>query len=331
MKNLFKGKKAIVTIPIALSIAVVALPFAVGIGLGYLAYKKIPNAKLKFGSIAIIALLTLFMGSAYVAALISPSKPEAEQTQKQTEAKAEEENASSVLSETSTASTTPQEVAPKGQEAQVVKVVDGDTVTVSFSGKNETIRIIGINTPETVDPRKSVECFGQKASDEAKGQLNGKTVQLQSDSTQGERDKYNRLLRFVWLDSGTLDFGAMMIQEGYAYEYTYSTPYIYQTKYKELQKEAEQNKKGLWADNACPAPAATPVNTNNSATQQNKPANPTTQQPTTNSTSSGDKNCPDFKTHAEAQAYFNSKGGSPSNNVDNLDADHDGVACEALP
>src|SRR3989344_747480 len=331
VKNLFKGKKAIVTIPIALSIAVVTLPFAVGIGFGYLAYKKIPNVKLKFGSIAIIALLTLFMGSAYVAALISPSKPEAKQTQKQTEAKAEEENASSVLSETSTASTTSQEITPKGQEAQVIKVVDGDTVTVSFSGKNETIRIIGINTPETVDPRKSVECFGQKASDKAKEQLNGKTVQLEADATQGERDKYNRLLRFVWLDNGTVDFGAVMIQEGYAYEYTYSTPYTYQTKYKELQKEAEQNKRGLWADNACPVPTATPATTNNSATQQNKPTSPNAQQPTTNSTSSGDKDCPDFKTHAEAQTYFNSKGGSSSNNVDNLDADHDGIACESLP
>jgi micrococcal nuclease len=331
VKNLFKGKKAIVTIPVALFIALTTLPIVIGGGLGYLAYKKIPNTKLRFGSIAVIVLFTLFIGSAWVMAISSPSKPQAEQTQKQADAKVAEEKTSAVLSETTAASPSPQEIKLKGQEAQVVKVVDGDTVTVSIGGKNETIRIIGINTPETVDPRKPVECFGQKASEKAKEQLNGKTVQLEADATQGERDKYNRLLRFVWLDNGANDFGAMMIQEGYAYEYTYSTPYTYQTKYKELQKEAEQNKKGLWADNACPAQTNTSTSVNKTTTPSSKPTSSATQQSTTAYSSSGDKNCPDFKTHSEAQAYFNSKGGSPSNNVDNLDADHDGVACESLP
>jgi hypothetical protein len=135
----------------------------------------------------------------------------------------------------------------------------------------------------------------------------------------------------VWLDNGKVDFGAMMIEEGYAYEYTYSTPYTYQTKYKELQKEAEQNKRGLWADDACPVQTNTSVSTNSSTTPQNKSTGSNAPQSTTTYSSSGDKDCPDFKTHAEAQAYFNSKGGSPSNNVDNLDADHDGIACESLP
>ena len=327
MKNLFKGKKAIITIPVALLVAIATLPFAVGAGLGYLAYKKIPNAKLKFSSIAVIALLTLFFGGAYVATLVSPSKPD--QTQNQAESKSESENSSSVLSETTAVPTPEQEITPKGQEAQVIKVVDGDTLTISIGGKNETIRIIGINTPEIVDPRKPVECFGQKASDKAKEQLNGKTVQLEADATQGELDKYNRLLRFVWLENGMVDFGAMMIQDGYAYEYTYNTPYTYQTKYKELQKEAEQNKKGLWADNACPVQTNTSTNVTSSTAPSSKPTTSSSGQTTT--TSSGDKDCKDFKTHPEAQAYFNSKGGSPSNNVDNLDADHDGLACEALP
>ena len=81
MKNLFKGKKAILTIPVALVLAIATLPFAVGGGLSYLAYKKIPNTKLKFGSIAVIALLTLFVGGAWVTALSSPSKTQTAQTE----------------------------------------------------------------------------------------------------------------------------------------------------------------------------------------------------------------------------------------------------------
>ena len=123
----------------------------------------------------------------------------------------------------------------------------------------------------------------------------------------------------------------MMIQEGYAYEYTYSTPYSYQAKYKELQKEAEQGKRGLWADNACPVQTNTSTNVTSSTAPSNNPTTSSSGQTTTTYSGSGDKDCKDFMTHSEAQAYFNSKGGSPTNNVDNLDADHDGIACESLP
>lgn len=327
VKNLFLGKKAILTVPITLIVALALLPFVIGVGLGYFAYKKIPNAKLRLTSIGAIAIMTLFIGNAWVSAISSSGKLQTEPSQKLSEEKTEE---AAVLSETTTASPSSASQAnrSKGKEAQIIKVVDGDTVTVSIDGMNETVRIIGINTPETVDPRKPIECFGQKASDKAKEVLTGKTVQLEPDITQGELDKYNRLLRYIWFENGAVDFGAMMIQEGYAYEYTYGTPYAYQAKYKEFQKEAEQNKRGLWEDNACP----NQTNTSESSTApQNKSTNSNTPQSAAIYSNSGDKDCPDFKTHAEAQAYFNSKGGSPSNNVDNLDADHDGIACETLP
>lgn len=129
----------------------------------------------------------------------------------------------------------------------VIKVVDGDTIDVSINGKTERIRLIGINTPETVDPRKPVECFGKEASDKAKALLNSKKVYLESDITQGELDKYNRLLRYVFLEDGT-NFNLLMIKEGYAYEYTYNTPYKYQAEFKEAQKYAENTKAGLWGD-----------------------------------------------------------------------------------
>jgi len=132
----------------------------------------------------------------------------------------------------------------------VVKVVDGDTIDVLIGEKTERIRLIGINTPETVDPRKPVECFGKEASNKAKTLLSGKKVYLESDLTQGDLDKYNRLLRYVFLEDKT-NFSLLMVKEGYAYEYTYNVPYKYQTEFKNAQKKAELGKLGLWADGAC--------------------------------------------------------------------------------
>lgn len=132
----------------------------------------------------------------------------------------------------------------------VVKVVDGDTLDVSIEGKVERLRLIGIDTPETVDPRKPVECFGIEASNKAKAVLAGKKVSLEGDNTQGERDKYDRLLRYVFLEDGT-NFNLFMVKEGYAYEYTYSLPYKYHAEFKLAQKNAEINKKGLWASGVC--------------------------------------------------------------------------------
>ena len=134
---------------------------------------------------------------------------------------------------------------------KVTRVIDGDTIEVAISGQVEKIRLIGINTPETVDPRKPVECFGKEASDHAKALLEGQSVKLGSDSTQADRDKYNRLLRYVRLPDGR-NFNKLMIAEGYAYEYTYEIPYKYQSEFKAAELQARQMKKGLWADRACP-------------------------------------------------------------------------------
>ncbi|MFA7309059.1 MAG: thermonuclease family protein [Patescibacteria group bacterium] len=133
----------------------------------------------------------------------------------------------------------------------VVSVTDGDTFKVSIDGKTDTIRIIGVDTPETVDPRKPVQCFGVEASSRAKALLTGKKVRLESDSVSGDRDKYNRLLRYVWLEDGTF-FNETMISEGYAFEYTYqSQAYVYQSEFKKAEQNAKNSKLGLWADNAC--------------------------------------------------------------------------------
>ena len=133
---------------------------------------------------------------------------------------------------------------------KVVKVVDGDTIDVEIDGKIERLRLIGIDTPETVDPRKPVQCFGIEASKAAKELLFGKFVSLENDESQGERDKYKRLLRYVFLPDGT-NFNLYMIAEGYAHEYTYDEPYKYQADFKQAEIDARNQNKGLWSPTTC--------------------------------------------------------------------------------
>ena len=135
-------------------------------------------------------------------------------------------------------------------EFKVVKIIDGDTISVEKDGTQEVVRFIGIDTPELHNSRNPIECFAINAKDKLSSLLKNKYVWLESDSTQKNRDKYGRLLRYIFLKDDTLINDAM-IKEGYAYEFTYQLPYRYQYKFKDSQDSAEKNKKGLWADDAC--------------------------------------------------------------------------------
>jgi micrococcal nuclease len=133
------------------------------------------------------------------------------------------------------------------ETASILKVIDGDTIEVSLNNKKGIVRLIGIDSPEVVDDKKPVQCFGKESSDKAKEILNDKKIILESDPTQMDRDEYGRLLRYVFLGDGT-SFNKFMISEGYALEYTFkSNPYKYQSEFIQAEKEAQENKKGLWA------------------------------------------------------------------------------------
>ncbi|MBI4087113.1 thermonuclease family protein [Candidatus Kaiserbacteria bacterium] len=187
-----------------------------------------------------------------------------------------------------------------------------------MDGKTETIRLIGINTPETVDPRKQVECFGREASDKAKELLSGKRVRVETDATQGERDKYGRLLAYIYLEDG-LFFNKHMIEEGYAYEYTYNLPYKYQAEFRAAQQSAQAGEKGLWTKGVCDSRStATP--------SPSIPASVSSDYSCAEDT----YNCGGFKTHAEAQSAYEACGGT-GNDIHHLDQDGDGLACESLP
>lgn len=133
--------------------------------------------------------------------------------------------------------------------ATVTHVVDGDTVDVNLNCKIETIRFIGMDTPETVDPRKPVQCYGKEASDNSKALLTDKTITLQFDPSQDRRDKYGRLLAYIILDGVNID--EQLVQEGFAREYTYKVPYEYQKQFKAAQKNAQTAGLGLWASSTC--------------------------------------------------------------------------------
>jgi len=129
----------------------------------------------------------------------------------------------------------------------VARVVDGDTIVVSTG---VTLRLIGIDTPETVDPRKPVQCFGREASNRAHELLDHTNVSLEYDPTQGRLDRYGRTLAYVWMSGGRL-YNKVMIEDGYAHEYTYSVPYRYQSVFIAAERAARDGQRGLWSPATC--------------------------------------------------------------------------------
>jgi micrococcal nuclease len=132
----------------------------------------------------------------------------------------------------------------------VVHVADGDTFTIDIDGEKERVRLIGVDTPEMVDPHSPVECFAQEATTKTKELVFGKSVRIELDPSQGERDTYGRLLAYAFLPDGTL-LNKYLVAEGYGSEYTFNRAYIYQKEFKAAQAAAQHAKKGLWANNAC--------------------------------------------------------------------------------
>lgn len=152
-------------------------------------------------------------------------------------------------------------------KVKVTSVVDGDTIKVKLGTKTETIRIIGIDTPETVDPRKPVQCYGKEASARMKKLVNGKTVTLEKNPAE-ERDKYDRLLRYVFI--GSKDIGASMIQDGYAFSYK-QFPHPKLDAYNKLETKAKDAKKGLWGD-ACSTSTTVIKSSSSSSSKSSKQA-----------------------------------------------------------
>jgi micrococcal nuclease len=122
------------------------------------------------------------------------------------------------------------------------RVIDGDTIVVEIKGKKEKVRLIGVDTPETVHPNKPVEYFGKEASDFTRRMVEGKRVELEYDWQ--KRDKYGRLLTYVYTEDGTF-LNAEIIIQGYGFAYT-SYPFKYLDNFRQYEREARENNRGLW-------------------------------------------------------------------------------------
>lgn len=133
---------------------------------------------------------------------------------------------------------------PKG--VLVIRVIDGDTIEIEGGQK---VRYIGIDTPETVHPSKSVQCYGKEAAEKNKSFVEGKRVRLEKDIS--ETDKYDRLLRYVYLPAGKtgvdeIFVNKVLVQEGYAFSSTYPPDLKYQDVFLTTEKEAREAGRGLW-------------------------------------------------------------------------------------
>ena len=137
-----------------------------------------------------------------------------------------------------------------GALSPIVRIIDGDTVVIDRNNATETIRLIGVDTPELHHPTKPVQCFAREAAAYITSLLKDRSVRVVADPTQDSHDKYGRTLAYLYRDDG-LFINKSLIEEGYGYEYTYEVPYVYQKEFKAAQTDAREQQKGLWAPNTC--------------------------------------------------------------------------------
>ena len=137
----------------------------------------------------------------------------------------------------------------------VIKVLDGDTVDVEINSSIQTIRFVGIDTPEVSGPYRSAMWFGKEASGKTMELLEGQQVYLEIDSQLNLIDKYQRLLRYVYRASDNLFVSKYLVETGYATEYSYQgVAHKYQAEFRQAQSVARDNGLGLWNNKICPIP-----------------------------------------------------------------------------
>lgn len=132
------------------------------------------------------------------------------------------------------------------QKIKVSRVIDGDTIELEGGQK---VRYIGIDTPETVDPRRDPQCFGKEASLRNKELVENKEIYLEKDVS--ETDRYGRLLRYIYLAENGISINEQLVREGYAAASSYPPDIKYQEKLKTAEQEARNNQKGLWQEGVC--------------------------------------------------------------------------------
>ncbi len=128
---------------------------------------------------------------------------------------------------------------------KVAYVIDGDTFVADADGRDITVRMLGIDTPETVDPSKPPDCFGREASNATKALLKARSVHFGINKGRELKDRYDRYLLYVYRDDG-LFVNEYLIREGFAREYTFGRPYSMQAEFRSMESKARKAHVGLW-------------------------------------------------------------------------------------
>lgn len=191
---------------------------------------------------------------------------------------------------------------------KVVEVIDGDTIVLE---NGEKVRYIGIDTSELNTERGDPECFALEAKKANERLVLGKKVKLEKDVS--ERDKYGRLLRYVYVDD--IFVNEYLVKQGYARAVSFPPDIKYQEKLLQAERQAREKNKGLWNPQAC------------------KDKNVLRSKSCKYDCYGPDRDCKDFKTQKEAQEFFECCGFTKYYDPMNLDRVRvgDGVACESLP
>ena len=129
--------------------------------------------------------------------------------------------------------------------ARVIRAVDGDTIVVAVGGREERVRYIGVDTPETVKPGTQVQCFGKRASAYNHALVDGRTVRLVGDAE--ARDRYGRLLAYVYRADDGLFVNAALVRGGYATTLTIAPNVAHASELAALAAEARRAGRGLWS------------------------------------------------------------------------------------
>jgi endonuclease YncB( thermonuclease family) len=225
---------------------------------------------------------------------------------------------------------------PTQQSYEIINIIDGDTLRISYNGESTPVRLIATEAPELSHPSEPVQCYAQEAKDYLQHLLAEKQVLLESEPLDTDRDQYDRLLRYIFLEDGT-NVNESLIKNGYALENTYVSGYKYQQLFREAQQYAEQNKLGRWSETTCdgnvytgtykdPKPEETPpdlvINPTHSSYSATDSENTASSSPSY--VCSCGKTCGQMTSCEEAYYQLNHCGCSAR------DGDEDGIPCESL-
>lgn len=136
---------------------------------------------------------------------------------------------------------------PATEQATVLRVIDGDTISVRLRNRTTaTVRLVGVDTPETKKPGTPVQCYGLEATKATMRLVAGKTVTLAIDPAAGDKDRYGRLLRHVFIKKTSL--ALQLIKDGFGTAYAYKNQrYSYRAAHEQAEDQAQASRKGLWS------------------------------------------------------------------------------------